>query len=531
MTSQNRGYLGNKNLPGKGSSYSYTPEQISELAKCADSISYFAEKYFTIVHVDHGKITIPLYEYQHNLLDHIQENRFCAILQARQSGKTTTNTIFILWYILFNKDKAVAILANKASTSRSILGRIQLAFELLPNWMKPNVEEWNKGSVKFDSEANGCSIVAAATSSASIRGETVALLVIDEAAFVENWDDFYTSTYPTIASGKTTKVILVSTINGLNHYNTIMEKARAGESDYKPFEVTWRDVPGRDDEWRRQTIANTSEEAFEQEHENVAFGSSNTLIGTRYLKTLVAKDPIFFRESVRIYKQPVQGNIYIGVVDTSRGKGLDNSAISIIDVTGYPFEQVATYYNNEISYLVYPEVIFSMAKKYNNAHLLVENNDVGGHICAELNELEYDNLITPPTKNRAKYELGIRTTKSVKAVGCSSLRDLIESTKLITNDKNTIVELNQFIRKGSSYQANTGAHDDLVMTLVLFSWLTTTDTFQDIVNHNLKRDMFQTQINSIYEDLLPDIVIDNGIVDDSAPVYERIGNENWEIIT
>jgi hypothetical protein len=266
MTNTNKGYLGNKNLPGRGSTYAYTPEQINELAKCAADIDYFAEKYFTIVHVDHGKIKIPLYEYQHNLLAHIQKHRFCAILQARQSGKTTTNTIFILWYILFHKDKAVAILANKASTSRSILGRIKLAFELLPNWMKPTVEEWNKGSVTFDTETNGCSIVAAATSSASIRGETVALLVIDEAAFVENWDEFYTSTYPTIASGKTTKVILISTINGLNHYNTIMEKARAGTSDYKPFEVTWRDVPDRDEEWRRQTIANTSEEAFEQEH-------------------------------------------------------------------------------------------------------------------------------------------------------------------------------------------------------------------------------------------------------------------------
>jgi hypothetical protein len=262
---------------------------------------------------------------------------------------------------------------------------------------------------------------------------------------------------------------------------------------------------------------------------NIAFGSSNTLIGTRYLKTLVAKEPLFFRESVRVYKEPVADHIYIGVVDTSRGKGLDYSAISIIDVTEYPFEQVATYYNNELSYVVYPEVIFSMATKYNNAYLLVENNDVGGHICAELNELEYDNLITPPTKNRGKYELGVKTTKSVKTVGCSSLRDLIEGSKLITNDKNTISELTSFIRKGSSYQANTGTHDDLVMTLVLFAWLTTTETFKDIVNHNLKRDMFQTQIDSIYEDLMPSIVIDNGIIDIDAPVYERSGDELWEL--
>ena len=442
------------------------------------------------------------------------------------SHNTTTNTIYILWYLLFKKDKSVAILANKASTSRSILGRIQLAFELLPNWMKPTVEEWNKGSGKF---GNGNSVIAAATSSASIRGESVSLLVIDEAAFVENWDEFYTSTYPTIASGKTTQVVLISTINGLNHYHTIMEKARAGTSDFKPFEVTWRDVPGRDEEWRRQTIANTSEEAFQQEHENIALGSSNTLIGTKYLKQLSAKEPIFVRESVRIYKEPVKDHIYIGVVDTSRGKGLDNSAISIIDVTSYPFEQVATYYNSEISYLVYPEVIFSLAKKYNNAHLLIENNDVGGHICAEMNELEYENIITPPTKNRAKYELGVRTTKNIKAVGCSSLRDLIESQKLIINDKNTILELGSFIRKGTSYQADTGMHDDLVMTLVLFSWLTTTETFQDIVNHNLKHDMFQSQIDSMYEDLLPEIVIDNGVLD-NTPKYERIGNENWEII-
>jgi hypothetical protein len=503
------GYLNNPNLPKKGSQFQYTPELIQELERCRDDVVYFAKTYFTIVHIDDGKIKIPLYEYQKELLTFLKNTRYAAILQARQSGKTTTNTIYILHYILFNSDKKVALLANKAITTREILSRIKLAYELLPNWMKPGVVEWNKGSVEF---SNGCKILAAATSSSSIRGESISLLVVDEAAFVDNWEEFYTATYPTISSGKNSQVILVSTINGLNHYHNIMEKARLGKSNYKAFEVSWRDVPGRDEAWRQETINNTSEEAFEQEHENVALGSSNTLISTKCLKTLVTKEPIYYRENVRIYEEPIEGHIYVGVVDTSRGKGLDYSAISIIDVTSYPFVQVATYYDNEVSYMVYPAVIFALGTKYNNAHLIIENNDVGGHITTELNfNFEYENIVTPSVDSRKKYELGVRTTKRVKSVGCGSLRDLLEGQRLVVNDKNTINELGSFVRHGSSYQAQKGLHDDLVMTLVLFAWFTGTEDFIDITNHNIKNKLYQKTIDVMYEDLLPEIVIDNGI--------------------
>lgn len=521
-----KGYLNNPNLPKQGSQFGYTQELIEELEKCRDDVVYFATEYFTIVNVDEGKIKIPLYDYQEKLLRFLEKNKFCSILQARQSGKTTTNTIYILHYILFNNDKKVALLANKASTTREILSRIKLAYELLPNWMKPGVIEWNKGSVEF---SNGCKIIAAATSSSSIRGESIALLVVDEAAFVENWEEFYTATYPTISSGKKSQVILVSTINGLNHYHHIMEKARKGTSEYKPFEVTWREVPGRDDEWRRQTISNTSEEAFEQEHENIALGSANTLISMKYLKALVIKDPIFYRESVRVYEEPIPDHIYVGVVDTSRGKGLDYSAISIVDVTEYPFKQVATYYDNKTSYMVYPNIIFAIGTKYNNAHLIIENNDVGGHITTEMNFIfEYENLVTPNTDKRKKYELGVRTTKRVKSVGCGALRDLIESNKLIINDKNTINELASFIRHGSSYQAQKGMHDDLVMTLVLFSWFTTTEYFIDITHHNIKNKLHQKSIDNLYEDLLPEIVIDDGI-NTTTPQYVTEGGNNWQV--
>jgi len=511
-------YLGNPNLKRAGQKINFTKEQVLEYERCMNDKVYFAEKYMKIVHVDHGLINIPLYEYQKNLLQHLGDHRFNIILQSRQSGKTTTITVDMLHYILFNDHKTCAILANKGATAREILSRIQMAYENLPYWLQQGVIEWNKGSIELE---NGSKIITAGTSTDSIRGLPVAYLFVDECAFLDIWEEFYASTYPTIASGKTSRIVLVSTANGMNHYYRMWQDAINGKSSFHPFEVNWRDVPGRDEEWRTETIANTSYEAFLQEHENHFLGSANTLISSGYLRKMLVEEPEYkLRDgNLRTYINPILGHSYCLVVDTSRGKGLDNSAFSVIDVTEYPFVQVATFYDSLISPLIYPKVINEVGKKYNDAYVLVETNDIGEQVVNILNyEYEYENLVS--IGGDKKYSLGIRTTKSVKALGCSTLRDLLENSKLIIKDKNTILELGGFIQKGTSYEADVGFHDDLVMTLVLFAWLTTRTFFDELrAGFNLSQMIFANELQQIEEDLSPFGFIEDGL-DSDEPHYE-----------
>ncbi len=514
-------YLNNQHLTRRNHKHQYTKEQILEFQKCADDIEYFAEHYFTIVSVDKGKMKIPLYDYQKKLLRQFSKERFNIVTQSRQSGKTTTTTVFILHYILFSKDKTVAILANKGDTSQEILARMRMAFELIPNWLKPNVTEWNKRTVEFE---NGCRIMARATTSSSIRGQSVSCLIIDEAAFVDNWDEFYKSTYPTIASGKETKVILVSTINKLNHFNTIRIKAERGQNEFVPFEVLWYDVPGRDEKWREQTIANTSIEDFMQEHENIAMGSTNSLISAAVLKNIVADEPIKIIHDVSYYELPIPEHKYIITVDTSHGKGLDYSVASVFNVTDYPIRQVALFRSNKITPLVYSKLINNLGVQYNTAYILVESNDVGSSVVNALNyEYEYENLINEKTGTE-KYALGVRTTSLTKRIGCSILKDLIESYKLIIHDQSTLYELSNFVLHGKSYQAERGSFDDIVMTLVMLAWYSSKENFEYIGNDKF-RELYTDDIEEIDDDIIPFIYAD-GISGGGGGVWE--GGDYWK---
>ena len=511
-------YLNNFNLTNKHHKHQYTKEQVLEFRKCARDIEYFAEKYFTIVHVDRGKIKIPLYDYQKTLLRQFERERFNIVTQSRQSGKTTTTTVFVLHYLLFSKDKTIAILANKGDTSQEILSRIQLAFELIPTWLKPNVTEWNKRTIEFD---NGCRVIARATSSSSIRGQSVSLLIIDEAAFVENWEEFYKSTYPTIASGKETKVILVSTINKLNHFHAIRTKAEKGVNEFVPFEVKWSDVPDRDQQWKDQTIANTSVDDFMQEHENIAMGSSNTLIPASILMNIVCPDPVKIVQNVMYYNMPEEEHTYMVTVDTSHGKGLDFSVSSVFDISQYPVKQVAVFRSNETTPAVYPRIILNLAKQYNSAYVLVESNDVGYSVVDDLNYVyEYENLINEDTRDtgRSKYVLGVRTTSRTKRIGCSVLKDLLENQKLIIQDQTTLFELANFVSQGISYRAERGEHDDCVMTLVMMAWYTTKENFVGMGGFNFK-DLYAEQLKEIDDDMLP-FVYNDGINTEESGFFE-----------
>lgn len=521
---QKVGYLNNPDLPSVDQTREYSKEEIEELKKCAADPEYFS-RHFTIVTVDDGKIKIPLYPYQKKLLTKFKDNRFNVVLQSRQSGKTTCVTVYILWYIIFHRDKNVAILANKGKTAKMILGRIKLAYKLLPDFLKDPIVEWNKESIEL---ANGCKVFSAATSNDSISGDSVSLLFIDEVAKVENWEEFYSSTYPTISSGKTTKVIMVSTAKGMNHWYQIWQKAIKKKSQFVPTEVKWHEVPGRDEAWKQEQVDNSNEDQFLQEHDNLFMGSSNTLISMTALRELVADDPEYNRNDIRIYEQPQENHTYALIADTGHGKGLDYSAFSVIDITQYPLKQVATFYADDISEFMYPNIILNMAERYNKAYLLVENNDKGAVVAAILNyELEYENMVSPidvtGEGQGKKYEIGMRQTKRTKSIGCSTLKDLVEMKKLILPDENTIIELMNFIAKGKSYEADDGHHDDLVAGLFTFAWWSTTENFKDIQRKGMQiaHELYQKRTERILEELPPGPIFDDGLPDANEEIWEE----------
>lgn len=524
-------YNGNALLKKKGVQINWTQEQITEYVKCAKDPIYFSENYIQIVHVDHGLIPMRLYDYQREIINKITNNRRAAVVTSRQAGKTTTAVAVILHFILFNEHKTVALLANKGDAAREILDRIKIAYEALPDWMQQGVVEWNKGSVQFE---NGCKIIAAATSSSAIRGKSVSFLYIDETAFVENWDEFFASVFPTISSGNTTKILLTSTPNGLNHFYKTCEGARQETNGYEYVRVVWSDVPGRDEAWKQETLQSMDfdQEKFAQEYECQFLGSSGTLIEGSKLKTLVHQEPIIEGSGISMYKKPVADHTYACIVDVSRGKGLDYSAFQIIDITKMPYEQVCVYRDNFITPAEYAEVIYRTGKRYNEATVLVEINDIGEQVAELVHyEYEYENILYTESAGRSgkristgfgkRCDKGIRTTKSVKAVGCSILKLLIEQEQLILNDFQTIKELSTFSRRRNSYEAESGAHDDLVMCLVLFAWLSDQAYFKDMTDISTVMQLREKSDQEMMESMLPFGFHDDGIPDENIVVHPQ----------
>lgn len=506
------GYNGNPNLKKPGQAIAWDPVQTQEWIKCAMDPIYFAEKYIKIVHVDHGFIDIELYDYQKEIILKSMKNRRVAVVTSRQAGKTTTATVLILHYVLFNSYKRVALLANKGDAAREILERIKLAYEALPDWMQQGIKRWNAGDISLE---NGSSIIAAATTSSSIRGKSCSYIYIDETAFVENWDEFFQAVYPTISSGKTTRILYTSTPNGLNHFYKTCVGAREGTNGYEFVEVPWQRVPGRDLEWHKDTLAamDFDTEKFAQEFECEFQGSSGTLISGAVLKNLVPKTPIHQHDGLKMYKEPDVTKRYVMTVDVSQGKGLDYSTFQIIDITKMPYDQVCSYRNNLIAPFDFAELINRISKMYNNTTILVELNDVGGSVADALyNDYECDNLIfTESAGARGKRisagfgkntEKGIRVSKTVKGLGCSLLKLLVEQYQLVINDWDTINELSRFSRKANSYEAEPGAHDDLVMPLVIFSWMTDQQYFKDITDINTLMRLREKTDEEIDNDLL-----------------------------
>ena len=521
---QNETYLGNINVKRDGVQHNFTEEEIKEYIKCSQDPVYFCKQYLKVISLDDGLVPFDLYPYQETMFDHFNKNRFSIVLACRQSGKSISSVGYIIWFACFHSEKTIAVLANKGATAREMLGRVTLMLENLPFFLQPGTKALNKGSIEF---SNNSRIIAAATSGSSIRGMSVNLLFLDEFAFVENANEFYTSTYPVISAGKDTKVIITSTANGIgNTFHKIWEGAVQKVNEFIPFTVNWWDVPGRDDEWKRQTISNTSQLQFDQEFGNTFYGTGDTLINAETLLGFRASNPqeVLEGADLLIYERPIKDHEYIMTVDVSKGRGQDYSTFNVIDISTRPFKQVAVYRNNTISPILFPNIIYKYATLYNEAYVVIESNDQGTLVCQGLyQDLEYENIHMESAIKADR--IGIEMNRKVKRLGCSSAKDLLESNKLSIVDENTIMEISTFVSRGQSYEASDGNHDDLMMNLVMFGYFCSSQYFMDMTDINLKQMMFAQKMKEIEDDVPPVGFIDDGL--DEVRQEEEQNQHGW----
>ena len=519
-------YLGNPNLKKANVAQEFTQEQIEEFMRCAADPVYFAKTYMKIVSLDEGLIQFKPYDFQEKLITNFHENRFNICKMPRQTGKSTTSVSYLLHYVVFNDSVNIGILANKAATARDLLGRLQTAYENLPKWMQQGIVSWNKGSLELE---NGSKILAASTSASAVRGMSFNILFLDEFAFVPNHiaEAFFSSVYPTITSGKTTKVIMVSTPHGMNHFYRYWHDAEKGKNEYIPTDVHWSQVPGRDDAWKKQTIANTSEQQFKIEFECEFLGSVDTLIAPSKLRTLVYENPKTTSAGLDVYSDVVKEHDYVMTVDVARGVSEDYSAFVVVDITEFPHRVVAKYRNNEIKPMLFPNVIWEVAKNYNQAFIMCEVNDIGDQVASILNfDFEYENLLMCSMRGRAgqvvgqgfsgkKTQLGVKMSKTVKKVGSLNLKALIESDKIVFKDYEIISELTTFIQKHNSFEAEEGCNDDLAMCLVIYAWLVQNDYFKELTDQDVRKRLYEEQKNQIEQDMAPFGFMDDGMSNES----------------
>jgi len=519
-------YLGNPNLKKANVPVEFTQEQLLEYVACREDPVYFAKQHVKIVTLDHGLMPFEPYDFQEGLINNFHQNRFNICKMPRQTGKSTTCISYLLHYLLFNDSVNIGILANKAATARELLGRLQTAYENVPKWMQQGVLSWNRGSLELE---NGSKILAASTSASAVRGMSFNILFLDEFAFVPNHiaDSFFASVYPTITSGKSTKVIMVSTPHGMNHFYRYWHDAERGKNEYIATEVHWSEVPGRDEVWKKQTISNTSEAQFKVEFECEFLGSVDTLIAPSKLRALVYENPKTSSAGLDVHEDPISKHDYVVTVDVARGVEKDYSAFVVVDITEFPHRVVAKYRNNDIKPMLFPNVIYDIAKSYNEAFILCEVNDVGDQVAAIINyDLEYENLLMCSMRGRAgqvvgqgfsgkKTQLGVKMSKTVKKVGSLNLKTIIESDKLTFCDYEILSELTTFIQKNNSFEAEDGCNDDLAMCLVIYAWLVAQDYFKELTDQDVRKRLYDEQKNQIEQDMAPFGFVTDGMDDES----------------
>lgn len=537
MAKTQYGYNGNPKLRRAYVQIAMSQHELDEYAKCYKDPIYFIKTYMKIVVLGKGIQPFLLYDFQEDMIRKFMDNRFVICKIPRQSGKTITTIGFLLWNILFNENYNIAVLAHKGLAANGILARLKLAYENLPPWLQSGIVEWNKGNIELE---NGSKIAAFATSADGLRSGSYDIILLDEFAFVPDniAEEFYTSTYPVISAGDKTKIIIISTPKGMNHFYRSWIKAEQKKSEYVPIAVHWSAVPGRDEAWKNMTIANTSEEQFNQEYNTEFLGSSNTLLNSVTIQQLFLGilDPILKDGDMDIYEQPKENHVYCMTVDVAEGLGLDYSTFAVIDVTSIPYKVVAKYRSNKIQPFLYPTIILQAARKYNDAFVLVEINSIGLQVSDILHyELAYENLIKIEMKGKQgqqhtpgfkkKIAFGLKTSKQTKAIGCANLKTLIESNKLQLWDEDTIKEFTTFSVDKQTFKAEEGSNDDLVMALVHFGWLSSQKYFKENIQNDIRRTLQEEQLKIMDQDIVPFGIIDNGI-DDPFDEIDRDG-ELW----
>lgn len=512
-------YNSNANLKAAGITFQFTPEQVQEYVKCSQDPIYFIENYCYIVTLDYGLKLFKLYDCQKKKIDIIHNNRRVILMEGRQQGKTTSSAAYILWYTLFQANKQVAILANKAAAAREVLDRYQTMYEHLPKWMQQGVTGWNKGDIELE---NGSKVFTAATGKSGIRGKSVNMLYVDEAAIIPNnvAEEFFTAVYPTISAGQTTKILLSSTPLGYNHFWRFWNDAENDRNGFVPLFIPYWEIPGRDAAWAEEQRRMLGDLKFNQEVLCNFLGSSLTLIRSDVIAKMTVDKPIAQKDGLDIFEKPQKNHTYCGIVDIAAGVEGDSSTIQMIDITETPYRIVAKYKRNDITPLLFPTVIFKVGTEYNNAFILIETN-VSDQVAQIMHqELEYENILMVSRANGVqaigggfggqKSQLGVNTDKRVKRIGCHNFKAMVEEDKLLITDPDTISEISTFIEKRGSYEADEGYHDDLVMPLVLFGWLTTQSYFKELNNINMRKIMYEKQIKAIEEDLTPFGYFDDG---------------------
>lgn len=536
-----KSYLGNPNLKAAGVELGFTKDQIEEYMKCAEDPIYFINTYCKIVTLDHGLQPFKLYPCQINKVKIIHNERKVILMEGRQQGKTTTSAAYILWYTIFQESKTVAILANKAPAAREVLYRYQLMYENLPMWLQQGVTTWNKGDIALE---NGSIVFTAATSASGIRGKSVNLLYVDETAIIPNniAEQFFTSVYPTISAGETTKILLSSTPLGYNHFWKFWNDAQNGRNGFTPLFIPYWEIPGRDEKWAEEQRKLLGELKYNQEILCNFLGSSLTLINSDTIAQLSPSPPVYSKDGLDIFEKPQKGNVYVAVVDTAKGVGGDYSAFIVIDISSLPYKLVCKYRNNQVSPMLYPAIIQKIGREYNEAYVLIEINSSEQVATILHDDYEYENIIfvNRSSKNGqvvsggfggGKTQLGVMTDKKVKRIGCFNFKSLMEEKKLLLPDADVISEISTFIESKNSYAADEGYNDDLVMTLVLFSWLTTNPYFKELTDVNLRHAIYEKRMQIIEDELTPFGFINDGqeeekFVDGSGQVWAAEDNSS-----
>jgi len=451
-------YQGNENILRKDALFKWTDDMREELKLCAKSILHFAENHFYIITED-GKRKIELYKYQKNLLKAFKNNRFNVILSSRQSGKTTTITIYALWLVCFQSDKSITIVANKESTAKEIFSRIKMAYEQLPIYLKPNIKSWRKDGFNL---GNDSAITVSTTSSSGPRGSTSNLLIIDEMAHCPNelMKELWKSAIPIISSMKKSQIVVISTPNGTdNKFYDLYKDSLKENSEWHLEVVNYWDVPGRDEVWKEKTLALMgSKEDFDQEYANVFHEPGKGVIDEEYLLQLKANcpEPVLVLEdgSYKIFKLPNPESFYVIGVDVGEGIGRTNSVAQILDVSNLQdIQQVAVFASNSINPFHLGTKLMNVLDDWGRPPILVENNNNGQQILDVLCQTHnYENVVSYHFEGFSKHynnanRFGIHNHTNTRYKGITNFRYWVNSLKAVKlNDIDTILEINNFIR-------------------------------------------------------------------------------------